>query len=315
MNLRKCFVAALVLLLGVNLFATKYAGEIFRMGAGVRNFALGNIGVSDLNTTGAAYWNAALLNEISENRFELMHAEEYSGLLKYDTAAAIFGKENKISLVFTRIGIDDIPLTKLADPNSVVSNTNRPYKYKSVNNSDFVLYAGIARNLGNYIIGITPKIAYRHLAEEDGFGFGADLSTYFKYRNGLLGLKLHDFFTTQILWGNGTHEIVNPGLDAEANYQLIVPVIDRQGTFYLGTDIYSESRETASTLALGPLSMDFHTGFALAVHPAVDLLLGYDVNNFTTGFTLRLKSWQINYAFENDTELENSHRISLGYSL
>ncbi len=307
--------AILMLLICVNLFATKYACEIFRMGAGVRNFGLGNIGVSDHNTAAIAYWNAALLNEISENRFELMHAEEYAGLLKYDTAAAIWGKQNKISLVITRIGIDDIPLTRLEDPNSGISSSNRPYKYKSVNNSDIVIYAGIARNLGRYIIGLSPKIAYRHLAEENGFGFGADVSTYFRYQNGLIGIRLRDFFTSQILWANGTHEIVNPGLDVEANYRLELPLIKRNSTFYAATEFYTESRDTAATVALGPLSLDFHLGWEITLHPAVDLLLGYDVNNITTGISIRINSWQINYAFENDPELENSHRLSLGYRL
>ncbi|MCF7793964.1 MAG: hypothetical protein K9N09_09265 [Candidatus Cloacimonetes bacterium] len=312
-NTKKCLIAVLILLLAMNLFATKYAGEIFRMGAGVRNFALGNIGLSDTNTAGAAYWNAALLNEISQNRFELMHAEEYAGLLKYDTAAAVWGRENKISVVITRIGIDDIPLTKLEDPNNAISSSNRPYKYKSVNNSDIVVYAGIARKFGKYIIGISPKMAYRNLAEESGFGFGADLSTYFKYSKGLIGIKLHDFFTTQILWANGTHEIVNPGLDVEANYNLQIPVIKRLATIYAGGDIYTEGRETAATIALGPLSLDFHFGCDLELSKTVNLLLGYDVNNITSGLAVQIRSWQINYAFENDTELENSHRVSVGY--
>jgi hypothetical protein len=315
MKFTKLFLTFLLILLTViNLFATKYAGEIFRMGAGVRNFALGNIGVSDTRMAGAAYWNASLLNEISENRIELMHAEEYAGLLNYDTAAAVWGKENKISLVITRIGIDNIPITKLEDPNGSLSSSNRPYKYKSVNNSDLVIYAGIFRQLGSFVLGIAPKFAYRNLAEETGFGFGADISTYFKYHNGIIGLKLHDFFTSQILWSNGTHEIIVPGLDAEANYNFLIPVLKRYGTFYWGTDIYAESRDTAATLTLGALSMDFHLGFDLEVSKAVNLLFGYDVNNITTGLGIHFSNWQINYAFENDTELENSHRVSLGYN-
>lgn len=313
MTAKRILTAVLMLLLCVNLFATKYAGEIFRMGAGVRNFALGNIGVSDLNGAGVAYWNAALLTEIDENRFELMHAEEYAGLLNYDTAATVWGKENKISVVFTRIGIDNIPLTQLEDPNNVISSSNRPYQYKSVNNADFVIYAGIARKIGKYNIGITPKLAYRNLAEESAFGFGADLSTYFKYTNGLLGFRLHDFFTTQILWENETHEIVNPGLDVEANYNFMFPVIQRKSTIYTGADLYTEGRETAATFAVDPVSIDFHLGCEIAVHNAVDLLLGYDVDNLTSGLVINIRSWQLNYAFEYDTELENSHRISIGY--
>jgi hypothetical protein len=54
----------LLLLLGLfssSLCAEKYAGEIFRMGAGVRNFALGSTGITDTNGYAPAYWNPALM--------------------------------------------------------------------------------------------------------------------------------------------------------------------------------------------------------------------------------------------------------------
>ena len=124
----KKYILLVIVLLAVNLSATKYAGEIFRMGAGVRNYALGGCGVSDEYSFALAYWNAALLSRIDENKFELMHAEEYSGLLTYDMASAIWGIENKFSVVITRIGIDDIPLTKHEDPKDSLSYANRPYK-------------------------------------------------------------------------------------------------------------------------------------------------------------------------------------------
>ncbi|MDO9577375.1 MAG: hypothetical protein Q7J16_05780 [Candidatus Cloacimonadales bacterium] len=314
-NMKKIILLVIIVAVSFNLFATKYAGEIFRMGAGVRNFALGNSGVSDVNAIGLAYWNAALLHFAKDTKFELMHAEEYAGLLKYDTASAIWGKENKISVVITRIGIDDIPLTKLVNPDDPLSSSNRPYKYKSVNNSDLVAYVGISRKIGKYILGLTPKFAYRNLAEENGFGFGADISTYFEFNKLCLGIKLRDFFTTQILWGNGTHEIVNPGIDVEANYPFIFPVLLTESRIFLGSEMYTEGRDTAATLGLGFLSMDFHLGCEIMMHRAVNVYLGYDVRDFTAGLTLNLNAWQINYAFENDTELENSHRLSIGYKL
>jgi hypothetical protein len=314
-NTKKMILLAIIIAASFQLFATKYAGEIFRMGAGVRNFALGNIGVSDVDALGLAYWNASLLHFAENKQFELMHAEEYAGLLKYDTASAIWGKENKISVVITRIGIDDIPLTKLENPDDPLSSSNRPYKYKSVNNSDLVAYVGISRKIGNYTLGITPKLAYRNLAEENGFGFGADISTHFRFDKILLGIKLRDFFTTQILWANGTHEIVNPGIDVEANLPFVMPVIQKQSRFFLGSEMYAEGRDTAATVSLGFLSMDFHAGCEIEMHPAVDVFLGFDVRDFTAGLSLILQKWQINYAFENDTELENSHRVSIGYRL
>jgi len=316
MKTLKIAIIIIILFAALELSATKYAGEIFQIGAGVRNFALGNCGLTDVNSSSIAYWNSALLSKVDQTKFELMHAEEYSGLLSYDTAAAIWGKTNKFSVVLTRIGIDDIPLTALNDPDEPISGSNRPYKYGSVNNSDIVVYFGLSRKFGKYNIGFTPKLAYRNLADENGFGFGADISTFFMLsQKTILAVKLRDFFSTQILWGNGTHEIVNPSLDAEINHSFIIPVIRRNSTAYLRTEIFAEGRDTSSSLALGPVSLDYHLGYEINLHQAFDLYMGYDLTNITSGLILKIKNWDINYSFEYDNELENSHRISVGFNL
>jgi hypothetical protein len=310
------FLCALMLVAFTALWAEKYAGEIFQMGAGVRSYAMGGSGVSDADGYALAYWNAALLNEVKDSRYEVMHAEEYSGLLTYDTFAAVWGEKTKMSVVLTRISIDDIPLTKLADPTQDPSYNNRPYKYKNVNNADMVLYFGMARKIGNYVLGITPKLAYRDLADEAGYGFGADLSTYFDpAENWRIGLRLRDVFTTQIIWSNDTVESVNPGLDAEVRNTLLLPGLNRQASWYVGVESYSEGRDEAATTALGPISLDYHAGVAVDVHQRVTLLAGYDVENLTAGLRLGFKQFDVNYAFEHSAELENSHRVSVGLRL
>ena len=317
MNKRIKLIILSIFLLGtIHLSATKYAGEIFRMGSGVRNFALGNCGISDVDAYGLAYWNPALIAKTEGNKFELMHAEEYMGLLTYDTFSAIWNKQ--FSVVITRIGIDDIPLTKVPNDTLEVGFDNRPYKYKSVNNSDFVVYLGFYRKIGNYHIGLTPKFAYRHLAEENGFGFGADISSFYEFLDNLLiAFKIRDFFSTQILWGNGTHEIVNPGFDLESNYKFLMPLINLNSQVLAGTEIHTDGRKETATIAAGFLSFDFHFGLEVNLHKNADVYFGYDVDNFTTGLSLKIKNkWKINYSFEQDSEdLENSHRISIGLNL
>lgn len=316
MKYKNYILIILLVMIISSLQATKYAGEIFKMGAGVRNFALGGCGLSDPDSPALAYWNAALLAEVYEQRFELMHAEEYMGLLKYDTFSAIWGQTDKFAVVLTRIGINDIPLTKLENEDEPVSYENRPYKYKSINNSDIVLYAGIARKIAGLNLGITPKLAYRSLAEESGFGFGADISFYHKFSDQiLLGARLRDFFTTQILWGNGTHEIVNPGLDLESNYSFNIKMLNITGNLFAGIELYLENREEAAQISMGPASLDYHLGLALQPHPKWDLYFGYDIENLTTGLSLAIKDFTVNYSFEQVAELENSHRISIGLNL
>ncbi|MBN2461851.1 MAG: hypothetical protein JXB60_09630 [Candidatus Cloacimonetes bacterium] len=311
------FTIILVLLLSCSgSAADKYAGEIFVMGAGVRNFALGRCGLTDTASPAVAYWNAALLNAVEVTRFELMHAEEYMGLLKYDTFAAAWAGPARFGLVLTRIGINNIPLTRLENPEEDISPTNRPYKYKEVNNSDMVAYVGFARVVGRYNLGLTAKLAYRNLAEESGFGFGADLSIFKELStNLLLGARLRDFCTTQILWGNGSHEIVNPGLDVEISYKTNLPRINIPAQIFFSGEFHAEGMKEAATLSLGFISLDPHLGLALQAHPRLTIYAGYDIENVTAGLTIYINRFSINYSFEQVTELENSHRVSLGLNI
>lgn len=312
------FLALLICLVPVNLSAEKYAGEIFRMGAGVRNFALGNTGLTDYQTASIAYWNPALLarTEGEPASFELMHAEEFMGLVTYDTFSAVWGQESRYSLVISRIGISNVPLTRLPDPDAPPSVDNQPYQYKSVTNSDYILYLGFYRRLGSYVIGFTPKLAYRYLAETSAYGFGADVSTFFDlHENILVGLKLRDFFSTQIFWENGTHEIVRPSLDVEVSYYFPTPLLNERSRLIAGTEIIAEGREEAATNYLGVLSFDYHVGLEIPIPHYVNLYAGYDIRNLTAGLSLNIGQFKINYSFKHDTEIDNSHRVSLGLSL
>jgi len=294
--------------------AEKYAGEIFRIGAGVRNYALGNTGVSDYNSTSLAYWNASLLSKGDTNGFELMHSEEFMGEVSYDTFSAIWGDNYRYSFVLSRIGINNIPITRLPDPNKPVSPDNQPYKYKTVNNADYIAYIGLYRKLGAYVVGLTPKIAYRTLADTDGFGFGADISTYFDlHQHILLGINVRDFFTTQVFWENGTHETVNPGVDLEFNISFPNYLFNNRATLYIGTELMTEGRKEAATHNINDISLDYHFGLELPLPEYVNLYAGYDVDSLTTGLSLNISQFQLNYAFKYNTELDNSHRVSIGF--
>ncbi|MCB5230596.1 MAG: hypothetical protein WCX83_02730 [Candidatus Cloacimonas sp.] len=300
------------------LHADKYAGEITRFGLGVRNTALGNTGLTDVNSPALAYWNAALLAESvgSTSDFELFHSEEFSGLVTYDSFLATWGKKDRYSLILMRIGIDDIPLTRLPDPDAEPSVDNQPYKYKTVNNSDYLAYFGFYRKLSSYVIGITPKVLYRNLANTNGYGFGADVSTYLKVtNNALFALKVRDFFSTQIFWANGTREMILPSIDTEFSYSFPTPIINTTSRIILGVDLYLEGRILSSTNNFGVVSTDYHFGLELPMPEYLTLYLGYDVKDFTSGLTLYLGQFQINYGFKHNTELDNSHRVSIGLKL
>lgn len=310
--MRKTAMLLVALTLSVALGAAdKYAGEIFRLGGGVRNFALGGCGLTDTGTAAPAYWNPALTGLVKDKGLELMHAEEFAGLYKYDTASLNW--QGDWSLFAARIGVDGVPLTRLANPDSTISDDNRPYKYKSVNNADYIFYGSLARQWRpNLYVGVAPKLVYRTLAENNGWGVGADLGLFWQASSHwATAAVLRDAFTTYIYWDGGESESVYPALDMEASYQAIVPWIDREIKIYAGAEGASDGRDESATVAAGPFSFDPHLGLDVQVYRQTRLFAGYNREYFTGGLSLAWQRWRINYALMAHDELDNSQRVSL----
>lgn len=311
----KWLLLILIVSLSVPVSAAKYAGEIFHYGMGVRNLALGGTGLTNSRSTSLAWWNPALLENVQDNKLEVMHAEDYEGLLKYDNFSAIWGKYKKLAVSLSRIAINDIPLTKLENDSLDISNDNRPYAYDYVTNSDLVLFLGFNHKIRNYSFGFTPKLAYRKLANENAFGFGADVSFFKEIKPELLlALQIRDFFTTSVFWSNGTSESVYPSSNIELSYGCLMPFLKIYARSFLRTEIFFEGREEAATVSVAPASADFHAGMQIDVAKNLEILAGFDVDHFTCGFAGSYRKFQLIYAFALETELDNSHRVALNWS-
>jgi len=306
-----------LLSLPVMLCATKYAGEIFYMSPGVANQAMGNTGFTNEEAISAAWWNPALLDLKGSKGIELMHAEQFEGLMQFNHISAILGTQNRIGLVITHIGIDNIALTRLENDSLPPSATNQPYVYKKVNNNDLMAYFGISSSCrDNLHFGITPKLAYRSLAEKTGFGFGADLGLLWEINPKLkLGLVTKDFFTTQVIWENGTNEIVYPSANLELGFRTVVSAKAIPVQINLGMESLLESRKEAATLDAGIFSADFHAGMSVMPVPQVKLMAGYDIDSITAGLGLYIRKLAIEYAIKpgSQDDLGFSQRISAGW--
>ena len=309
-------ITVLLLMLMSALGATKYAGEIFSFSPGVANQAMGATGLSYTVSPAAGWWNPALLAQNSMRGIELMRSEHFEGLLSQNQLSLSLG--NAISLNINHLAIDKIKLTKLENEDEILSNDNRPYVWKTVTNQDVIVSASFARPLSERIfVGISPKFAYRDLAQHSGYGFGADLGALWTSGNHLaLGLNLRDFFGTQILWESGEHEIALPNLDLEASYGFELLKYEIPVLLALRAQAFPEERGEASNLSSSGFSADLHAGLMLQIIPQLSLMTGYDVDSFTAGLGLNIKSLGINYAFKAKAydSLGYTQKISLGYS-
>ncbi|MCB5284609.1 MAG: hypothetical protein LHW45_03335 [Candidatus Cloacimonetes bacterium] len=315
--MKKPYTAILFLALTALLGATKYAGEIFQLSSGVQNQAMGNTGLTYGNSLAAGWWNPALLAEPGFSGVELMRVEHFEGLMQQNQLGAVFGTKTRTSLQINHLGIDEIKLTQLENPADSLSNANRPEVWKTVGNHDVIVYGSLARSLrDNLHLGLTPKLAYRSLAENSGFGIGADLGLLWNAGKGFrAAANLRDFFSTQLIWANGTHEIAIPNLDLELGYGF-APFKEIPVHLALRTQIFAEDRGEASNVAAGPVSADFHAGVLVNPIPALNVMAGWDTDCFTAGLGVRYKALGIDFAWRNGSadELGSSQRLSLSYT-
>jgi hypothetical protein len=297
--------------------AEKYAGEIFYMSPGVSNQAMGNTGLTNDEAVSAAWWNPALLALTGSRGVELMHAEQFDGLMQFNHFSAILGSQNRFGFVISHIGIDDIALTKLENDSLPPSANNRPFAWKRVNNNDLTAYFGISRSVKEHLhLGITPKLAYRSMAEKTGYGFGADLGMLWDINEAFrLGLVARDFFSTQVIWENGTQENVLPSANMEVGLRTSVTKREIPLHLALGIETMMEGREEASTISAGEFSADIHAGMAISPIPQLKVMAGYDVDAVTTGLAIQIKNLFIDYAIKlgSQDDLGYSQRVSAGW--
>src|SRR3982751_4780863 len=107
--------AALSITSGASAQFRKYSNEFLNIGAGARGLAMGSAQVATVNDGTAGYWNPAGLTGVKDyGNVNLMHAEYFAGIGKYDYASlAIPVADNKRTIGITglRFAVDNIANT------------------------------------------------------------------------------------------------------------------------------------------------------------------------------------------------------------
>src|SRR5580698_2896483 len=93
---------------------TTYSNEFLNIGAGARGMSMGNAQVASVTDGTAGYWNPAALTYVKEQQVNIMHAEYFAGIGKYDFANLVLPLKDKkrvLALTLLRFAVDDIPNT------------------------------------------------------------------------------------------------------------------------------------------------------------------------------------------------------------
>jgi hypothetical protein len=185
----------------------KYSNEFLNIGAGARGLAMGSAQVGSVSDGTAGYWNpAGLANVKDHGNVNIMHAEYFAGIGKYDYASiALPLSNNKRTLGITalRFAVDDIMNTLfLVEPDGSVNYNN----IQAFSSADYAFLLSLAQTLkesGDRKInfGINAKVIHRNVgsfAKAWGFGIDAGLQVHTgKWR---LGLSARDVTTTFNAW-------------------------------------------------------------------------------------------------------------------
>lgn len=182
----------------------KYSNEFLNIGAGSRGLAMGSAQVSSVTDGTSGYWNPAGLVGVKDHpQMNLMHAEYFAGIGKYDYASVVFPTANNkrtIGITGLRFAVDDIMNTLfLVEPDGSINYNN----IQAFSSADYAFLLSFAQKLKespnkNINFGLNAKVIYRSVgkfAKAWGFGFDAGLQIiHNRWKFGIVGRDLTSTF-------------------------------------------------------------------------------------------------------------------------
>lgn len=185
----------------------KYSNEFLNIGAGARGLAMGSAQVASVNDGTAGYWNPAGLANVKDyGNVNLMHAEYFAGIGKYDYASIALPMSNNrrtLGITALRFAVDDIMNTLfLVEPDGSVNYNN----IQAFSSADYAFLLSLAQKIKEtekkkINFGLNAKVIHRsvgHFAK--AWGFGLDAGLQIQTGNWQLGIAARDITTTFNAW-------------------------------------------------------------------------------------------------------------------
>ena len=301
----------------------KYAGEFMSIGSGPRALGMGSAFVAVADGSISSYWNPAGLGRLDYPEIHLMYAERFAGIVKYNFAvvAIPYKKDSGIAISLMRLGIDDIPITALKNPDLPVGAIfedengaqflNRPYVDHNASDVEYVGYFSYAKKLSsNRWIGGNVKLIRKSVDKNSAWGIGFDFGLLLPvYREINFGLNIQDITSTLIAWNTGNKELISPNLKWGFAYSFQISQFSFLPTFDIDTRF--EGRKFAAQQHIGSLSLDSHFGLETAYRNVIFLRVGSDIGQFAAGAGIQLPKLRFDAAFLSHQDLGDTYRIAL----
>jgi len=200
-------ILTIVLSVTANAQFRKYSNEFLNIGAGARGLAMGSAQVASVSDGTAGYWNPAGLVGVKDNpQINLMHAEYFAGIGKYDyVGVALPTSNNKrtIGITALRFAVDDIMNTLfLVEPDGSLNYNN----IQAFSSADYAFIFSFAQKLKesekkNVHFGLNAKVIYRSVGKfAKAWGFGLDAGIQIFQNKWKFGIAARDITSTFNAW-------------------------------------------------------------------------------------------------------------------
>jgi hypothetical protein len=341
----------LCFMLPISAQATKLAGEFLTTGFGARALGMGGAFVSVADDASAVYWNPAGLLQLDQSQILLMHSERFGDLVDYNCFSLArplsqeAGQETAgaISIIWLRVG--DIALTShLNEPDVDFEDLNgngiwdpgserrywRPDRVRMESDNEIAGFITYARRFTDKVsLGFNAKVIWKEIADITSLGFGFDAGLMYRVMEAWnIGVNLQDLTTTPLYWDGwyyapdpqggdqkykvSTKESIYPTLKAGTSY--IVPVAAISGNLIFAADCdfkFEGLDEDEADFSFSDISGDVRLGLLYEYKHMLGVSVGMDRRKPTAGIGVRISQFSIDYAFWRDTELDNTHRVSV----
>lgn len=185
----------------------KYSNEFLNIGAGARGLAMGSSQVASVQDGTAGYWNPAGLTGVKNNpQVNLMHAEYFAGIGKYDYIGVAFptaGNKRTLGITGLRFAVDDIMNTLfLVEPDGSINYNN----IQAFSSADYAFIFSYAQKLKesekkNINFGLNAKVIHRSVGKfAKAWGFGIDAGLQIQSKNWRFGISGRDITSTFNAW-------------------------------------------------------------------------------------------------------------------
>jgi len=310
--------------------ATKFAGEFLSIGVGPRALSMGGASVAVSNDATAGYWNPAGLSVLSRQMVTVMHSEQLSGLAyDYFAYAKPLGggdRRSAFGLSIIRLGVDDIPITRLPDPtqpiDAVLSNgqRNRPFVDRFVSDAEYAMLLSVARRTSSrFSIGANLKLVRKSVGVASAFGAGIDVGMLLRLRPSLaIGVQVMNLTSTVLTWSTGRKEYITPVIKTGIGYEHAIPRFRGSILIAADVDILFDGRQKTASFSLGRANASGHVGMEYRLQQMVTLRGGLNASGLTAGAGIRSPMVtlfgqsvipSLDYAFVNDSAFGAVHRI------